>query len=214
MKKRKPQKPLRQTTLDEFSGGDMLVGADTPGATIKLDPQQGNLFREEARQLHFEIENAPKRKHRFFTILFVFVLALIPIQSIAHPGDVDARGGHWNQANGEYHYHHGWPAHHHLNGRCPYNFTQGPNVSGSSNEGMSDYQRLYAETTTNSPIKKFNYTGIPGGFLPGLLFALWISTRFEDDKGKTTPFGEKASVAGFFIVWVLIILFVGLAFPQ
>ena len=44
MKKRKNQKPLRQTTLDEFTGGDMLVGASAPGATIKDAPQQGNLF--------------------------------------------------------------------------------------------------------------------------------------------------------------------------
>jgi hypothetical protein len=55
MKKRKPQKPLRQTTLDEFTGGDMLVGASAPGATIKPEQQQGDLFRDEARQLRFEL---------------------------------------------------------------------------------------------------------------------------------------------------------------
>ena len=36
MQKRKPQKPLRQTTLDEFTGGDLLVGASAPGATITM----------------------------------------------------------------------------------------------------------------------------------------------------------------------------------
>lgn len=56
MKLREAQKPLRQTTLDEFTGGDMLVGADAAGATIKPDPQQGDLFQEKARQLHFETE--------------------------------------------------------------------------------------------------------------------------------------------------------------
>ena len=44
MQKRKPQKPLRQTTLDEFTGGDMLVGASAPGATIKDAPSQPTLF--------------------------------------------------------------------------------------------------------------------------------------------------------------------------
>ena len=44
MKKRKPQKPLHQTTLDEFTGGDMLVGASAPGATIKDAPTQPTLF--------------------------------------------------------------------------------------------------------------------------------------------------------------------------
>ena len=36
MQKRKPQKPLRQTTLDEFTGGDLLGGASAPGATITM----------------------------------------------------------------------------------------------------------------------------------------------------------------------------------
>jgi len=44
MQKRKPQKPLRQTTLDEFTGGDLLVGASAPGATIKDAPTQPTLF--------------------------------------------------------------------------------------------------------------------------------------------------------------------------
>ena len=44
MKKRKPQNPLHQTTLGEFTGGDMLVGASAPGATIKDAPTQPTLF--------------------------------------------------------------------------------------------------------------------------------------------------------------------------
>ena len=44
MKKRKPQNPLRQTTLNEFTDGDMLVGASAPGATIKDAPTQPTLF--------------------------------------------------------------------------------------------------------------------------------------------------------------------------
>ena len=44
MKKRKQQNPLRQTTLDEFTDGDMLVGASAPGATIKDAPIQPTLF--------------------------------------------------------------------------------------------------------------------------------------------------------------------------
>ena len=44
MKKRRNQKPLRQTTLDEFTGGDLLVGASAPGATIRDAPTQPTLF--------------------------------------------------------------------------------------------------------------------------------------------------------------------------
>lgn len=59
MKARKERKPVRQTTLDEFTGGDLLVGTDAPGATVKPDPQQGDLFLSEARQLRFEMSTAP-----------------------------------------------------------------------------------------------------------------------------------------------------------
>ena len=44
VKMRKPQNPLHQTTLDEFTDGDMLVGASAPGATIKDAPTQPTLF--------------------------------------------------------------------------------------------------------------------------------------------------------------------------
>lgn len=44
MNKCKPRKPPRQTTLDEFTNGDMLVGASAPGATIKNAPTQLTLF--------------------------------------------------------------------------------------------------------------------------------------------------------------------------
>ena len=56
MKKRKDKKPPVQTTIDEFTGGDMLVGANVAGATIKAEPRQGDLFQETPQQLHFEIE--------------------------------------------------------------------------------------------------------------------------------------------------------------
>ena len=38
----------------------------------------------------------------------------------AHSGDTDNNGGHYNRSTGEYHYHHGEPAHQHNNGECPY----------------------------------------------------------------------------------------------
>ena len=44
VKMRKPQNPLHQTTLDEFTDGDMLVGASAPGAIVKDAPTQPTLF--------------------------------------------------------------------------------------------------------------------------------------------------------------------------
>lgn len=40
--------------------------------------------------------------------------------AMAHGGGTDGKGGHTDHSTGEYHYHHGKPAHQHPNGVCPY----------------------------------------------------------------------------------------------
>lgn len=64
-----------------------------------------------------------KRK-AFRSVLLVFLLIislfLISPVSLAHSGGTDEEGGH-NSPDG-YHYHHGYPAHQHPNGECPYDF--------------------------------------------------------------------------------------------
>lgn len=60
-----------------------------------------------------------------FTVIISFILALsfTPIAS-AHSGRTDSSGGHHDYRNrsglGGYHYHHGYPAHLHRGGVCPY----------------------------------------------------------------------------------------------
>ncbi|WP_330638512.1 stalk domain-containing protein [Anaeropeptidivorans aminofermentans] len=54
-------------------------------------------------------------------------IALISTTGYAHPGRTDASGGHKDNKNasglGSYHYHHGYSAHLHPNGVCPYENT-------------------------------------------------------------------------------------------
>lgn len=56
----------------------------------------------------------------------------------AHSGRTDAAGGHWDSSAGEYHYHHGYPAHQHTGGICPYDYDDqtGAN-SGAPSSGSS-----------------------------------------------------------------------------
>lgn len=55
------------------------------------------------------------------SILSVLLISLtIPV--FAHPGSLDENGGHYDRSTGEYHYHHGYSAHQHENGECPYDF--------------------------------------------------------------------------------------------
>lgn len=58
-------------------------------------------------------------------IVFCASLALV---AYAHPGRTDKNGGHYVSGSGEYHYHHGYPAHDHKDmdddgiPDCPYQF--------------------------------------------------------------------------------------------
>lgn len=70
---------------------------------------------------------------RRFQIAFASLLCclFLFLPASAHSGGTDSNGGHYNHSTGEYHYHHGYPAHQHINGVCPY--TGGT----SSNSGYS-----------------------------------------------------------------------------
>lgn len=57
-----------------------------------------------------------------FQWLIPLLAILLCTVSYAHSGRTDANGGHYNRSTGEYHYHHGYPEHQHINGTCPYNF--------------------------------------------------------------------------------------------
>lgn len=50
-------------------------------------------------------------------LLTVFLLSTV---GFAHSGRTDSKGGHYDHSTGEYHYHHGHPAHQHPGGQCPY----------------------------------------------------------------------------------------------
>ena len=55
-------------------------------------------------------------------ILFSFAALCLCTFASAHSGRTDEAGGHYDRSTGEYHYHHGKPAHQHPNGICPYDY--------------------------------------------------------------------------------------------
>lgn len=69
---------------------------------------------------------------RLFSVVLVLCLGFCLTVS-AHGGRTDAQGGHKDNANasglGSYHYHHGYEAHLHPNGVCPYETTTEPAVA-------------------------------------------------------------------------------------
>lgn len=59
-------------------------------------------------------------KKILFIIISVLLLTALSFTTFAHSGRTDSKGGHRDNINGGYHYHHGYPAHQHTDGECPY----------------------------------------------------------------------------------------------
>lgn len=83
-----------------------------------------------------------KKVFKISLILMSIVIIILGscVAVFAHPGKTDSNGGHFDRSTGEYHYHHGYPAHQHENGTCPYDF--------KNNEKSTEKHYNYEETTT------------------------------------------------------------------
>ena len=81
-----------------------------------------------------------------FVILFATLTVLLSLPIHAHPGGTDASGGHYDRSTGIYHFHHGYPAHQHIDGTCPYDFddqtgqNSGLSLSGQGGSSSSPGQ--------------------------------------------------------------------------
>ena len=76
---------------------------------------------------------------KVIVVLLIIAVVLIPVFALAHGGRTDSNGGHTNRDTGEYHYHHGYSAHQHPNGVCPYE---------SKNTVAESYQATPSPTKT------------------------------------------------------------------
>lgn len=89
----------------------------------------------------------------------LLILCALPAQ--ASPGGTDGNGGHIDSATGEYHFHHGYPAHQHINGVCPYdpNFTSnvitGPTETKKTT-GSEDKDDVVVSSTAKTQDGTFN----------------------------------------------------------
>lgn len=57
---------------------------------------------------------------REILMIICILIFISPYKSYAHPGNTDEFGGHYDLSTGDYHYHHGFEAHYHPNGICPF----------------------------------------------------------------------------------------------
>ena len=108
------------------------------------------------------------KKIRTLLLNVIFIFLLSSIITYAHPGKTDASGGHYDHQNGGYHYHHGYSAHSHTDGVCPYEYHD--KTDHSSNKNNSSELRQNTNTTNSQDKdlfeekeeKTFNWKNIIG----------------------------------------------------
>lgn len=116
------------------------------------------------------------------TLIIFTILAIVVTTASAHSGKTDSSGDHYNHSNGQYHYHHGYPAHQHTNGACPYDFDDQTNhVSSGSNTliAVSPTPQPTVEPTTEpttEPTSTQNNVSVVGSVILILLVAFSIVT--------------------------------------
>lgn len=76
-----------------------------------------------------------------FTVIFlIFCLGVCFLFTAnAHSGKTDYQGGHHDNINGGYHYHHGYPEHQHINGECPYDMDDQTNHTETATDEEHKY---------------------------------------------------------------------------
>ncbi|CCY87023.1 ig-like domain-containing surface protein [Clostridium sp. CAG:149] len=87
------------------------------------------------------------KKSQLISIIIVSIIITFSSFSVyGHPGRTDSNGGHYDCSTGEYHYHHGYPAHQHPNGSCPYKSTM---ETSARNTFEEDSSQSYEEQLEN-----------------------------------------------------------------
>lgn len=93
-------------------------------------------------------------------ILFLFLALSLSFSTLAfaHGGRTDEYGGHHDYNNvsglGSYHYHHGYEAHLHPDGICPYEAEAAP--AESAEPIVTDTEPIVTDTQTDEIEEKFN----------------------------------------------------------
>lgn len=99
----------------------------------------------------------------------IFTAAFTLIIALAHGGRTDSSGGHRDNNNvsglGSYHYHHGYSAHLHTNGVCPYDFVDKTGQSSGGSGTSSKNTAAPTVTPVPTPSKKapdYSWLILPG----------------------------------------------------
>ena len=138
-----------------------------------------------------------KKRKRIILLLLVIVLSVcfIPMSASAHSGKTDSAGGHHDTATGEYHYHHGHPAHDHKNGVCPYGDYEDTDYSSSDYTYGSQSTQEPQRTRISSSQPDSNRVTWQIVIVIALLVIAWIFVRNDRNKLAAAAFIIAAIIA-------------------
>lgn len=151
------------------------------------------------------MQSIGKKAARIILLAFVLLLAIAALSGIAaaHSGRTDSNGGHTDSSTGEYHYHHGYPAHQHedLDGdgqlECPYEFVDrtgensGGSSGGSSGSGKKTPEAEVREVTVyRTPVWAYITFGVLG------IIAAWSAISASSSKRALDAADEEIDEVG------------------
>lgn len=125
-------------------------------------------------------------KRYLFLLLSLILILCLCVPTSAHSGKTDASGGHYDHSTGEYHYHHGYPAHSHVGG-CPYDYDDNTNyrpTDGSSS--LSSSSRSDSSGCTDISFDKV-FTFFALIFIAFLFFLQFVAPFIGSSKPKEEP---------------------------
>lgn len=129
-------------------------------------------------------------------ISFVLVCLLAVSFATAHRGRTDAQGGHYDTNNesglGSYHYHHGYSAHLHENGVCPYEAPTTPEPTQTeptqtAPEQRQPEQQPLLEPVSEEDIDYSQFESLEDAYESGYFYALYYgySSLYEVNEYRT-----------------------------
>lgn len=115
------------------------------------------------------------KKHIALLLSLVLLLSF-PLSAFAHSGRTDGKGGHHDRTAGGYHYHHGYPAHQHTNGICPYAYDDQTDHSSHSSSSKATQSTSHSGNTTSKDDSTPMWLTITSAIAIGLFSALPLGT--------------------------------------
>lgn len=134
---------------------------------------------------------------RISVLLITILLLLLTVPAYAHPGKTDANGGHYNRSTGEYHYHHGHPAHQHPNGVCPYDFDDRTGYNSGTSSSGSDNDTFFGSSGSGSSTPYSQHSYGTGDY----------ATSHSQSDGRS---GKSSHVLNWFIMCACVFFIYGL----